>query len=348
MRRLYPNTIRKILIPMHMGIGDIIMFIPTLRSLKKYFTNSRITVAMRKRYMPLLRDTADEFIPFGGRDASLKDKVSFLLKIRSLRFDMVVKPYLGSTHIFIALSGIHQRVGFYSNRNFPLPFDFIFNRKTQMDQTGHQMDRNLGLFYAAGGIKPVRDFTLKIEHGEVSQAKELLKKSGIGEDDIKVAIAPKTAAEWKEWGVVNFDSVAEELIKRLGAKIILIGRNKGKEEFRNYMLDLFDKTTLIGAAAVLKECNLCITNDGGVMWLSSAVGAPVIAIYGPTDHNRTYPMGSKDRIIRKDLDCSPCYVARSGYIKAKKCKDRRCLKSIKPGEVIEEAINSLKKSLNSG
>lgn len=336
-----PAKIRKIFFPMNMGIGDIIMFIPTLRSFKRYFNNSVITVATRDRYMPLLRGIVDEFITFNGLDTTPKQRLSFLFEIRERHFDMVVKPYLGSTHIIIALSGIPNRVGYASCRDFPVPLDFIFNYRAVFDSNEHQIDRNLALFRAAGGTKPVRDLDINIEEKERLWAKEILRVNGVKEGDLKVAIGPETAAEWKEWGIANFDEVAGRLIERKDAKVVIVGLRKRIGRFRNQVVDLCNKTTLIEALAILKECHLSITNDGGVMWMSSAVGTPVIALYGPTDHIRTGPPNTKDVFIRKDLDCSPCYVSRSGYRKAKNCNDRRCLKLITPDDVVKLAMRKL-------
>jgi ADP-heptose:LPS heptosyltransferase len=335
-----PDTIKKMLIPIHTGIGDIIMFIPTLRSFKRYFRNSTLSVAARPKYKPLFRGIVDEFIPFAGIDASLKKKLLFMQEIRKSRFDMVVKPYLGSTHTIVALSNIPHRVGFSTSSDFPVPLDFIFNYKAKMDQTLHQIDRNLALFYAVGGREPTRDFSLKIEENKSEWAKNLLKKNGIEEGDFKVGIAPKSSVEWKDWGLTKFNRLADLLIEEKGAKVVLLGEKKNEEKIGNSVIDLCNKTNLIEAAAVIKECDLFISNDGGLAWLAQAVGTPVIVIYGPTDYARTHPVGPWDKIIRKELPCSPCYRTPKDYYKPKRCKERRCLSLITPGEVTREVIHS--------
>ncbi len=341
MEPINPKIIEKILIPIHMGIGDIIMFIPTLRSFKRYFGNSTISIAARPKYKSLFRDIADEFIPFAGTDVPLKEKLSFIEKIKKSHFDMVLKPYLGSTHIFIALSNIPYRVGFSTSPDFPVPLGFIFNYRAKMDQTLHQIDRNLALFYAVGGREPTRDLSLNIEENETEWAKDLLKNNGIGEGDFKVGIGPKTSVEWKEWGLAKSDRLAELLIEKKGAKVILVGKRKGEEKFRNSVVDLCNKTTLIEAAAVIRECNLFISNDGGLVWIAQAVGTPVVVIYGPTDYTRTRPLGPNDKIIRKDLPCSPCYRTPKDYYKPRRCRLRRCLSTITPDEVAEEVIKTM-------
>jgi lipopolysaccharide heptosyltransferase III len=44
-----------------------------------------------------------------------------------------------------------------------------------------------------------------------------------------------------------------------------------------------------------------IGNDAGITHLAAAVGAPVVAIFGPTDPARWAPRGNRVRIIAGDL-----------------------------------------------
>jgi ADP-heptose:LPS heptosyltransferase len=57
------------------------------------------------------------------------------------------------------------------------------------------------------------------------------------------------------------------------------------------------------------------------------VGTPVVALFGPTDPARTGPYGPGHRVIRRELDCSPCLK--------KRCETRRCMREIGVEEVLE-------------
>ena len=43
------------------------------------------------------------------------------------------------------------------------------------------------------------------------------------------------------------------------------------------------------------------------MHLAAAVGAPVVAIFGPTDPVLTGPYGDHHVVLRAGISCSPCF-----------------------------------------
>jgi len=77
--------------------------------------------------------------------------------------------------------------------------------------------------------------------------------------------------------------------------------------------------TLHGAAAV-------VCNDSGPMHLAAAMGGRVVAIFGSTEPLHTGPLGPGHRVIRRFVECSPCYL--------KECPiDLRCMTAVTVDEV---------------
>ena len=57
----------------------------------------------------------------------------------------------------------------------------------------------------------------------------------------------------------------------------------------------------------IKKCNAVLANDSGPMHIASAVGTPVLGLFGPTDPKLQGPFGAKNRYIHlKNLDCITC------------------------------------------
>jgi heptosyltransferase-2 len=60
--------------------------------------------------------------------------------------------------------------------------------------------------------------------------------------------------------------------------------------------------------ALLASCAFLVTNDSGPMHIGAAFGVPVVAIFGPTDWRKTSPWTERAKIVRVDVDCSPCHL----------------------------------------
>ena len=65
---------------------------------------------------------------------------------------------------------------------------------------------------------------------------------------------------------------------------------------------------MIELALLLKISKLVIANDTGPMHLAIALGTPVVAIFGPTHPGYTGPYGTKNKVVRVDVPCSPCFL----------------------------------------
>jgi ADP-heptose:LPS heptosyltransferase len=100
-----------------------------------------------------------------------------------------------------------------------------------------------------------------------------------------------------------------------------------------------DRMTLRQLGAMIKKCDLFLSNDTGPMHISVAVGTATIALFGPGNHVKFQPIGDKHALIRKDVPCSPCKQFTD------KCKDNICMKLITVDEVWEEASKRLNASI---
>jgi len=56
--------------------------------------------------------------------------------------------------------------------------------------------------------------------------------------------------------------------------------------------------TLPQLIALTRRIALCIGGDTGPLHLASALGRPVVGIYGPTDPSRNGPFGTRARVLR--------------------------------------------------
>jgi heptosyltransferase-2 len=86
-------------------------------------------------------------------------------------------------------------------------------------------------------------------------------------------------------------------------------KNKLNRLESNNLINLIGKTSLKDVAEILSHAECVVSNDSGLMHLSSAVDTPIVGIYGSSSPEYTPPLceESKREIIYKNLDCSPCF-----------------------------------------
>lgn len=153
----------------------------------------------------------------------------------------------------------------------------------------------------------------------------------------------------RRWLPLRFAQVGDALFEKWGAQIVILGSQAEVEvaaQIQSLMHHpatiLAGRTTLYQAGALLARCNLFIGNDGGLMNLAAAMGAPTIAIFGPTNAQAWQPFGlarGKSIIVQAEanLPCRPCLYRGKELGKRYGCAPRPCLTQISAEEVIAAA-----------
>jgi heptosyltransferase-2 len=121
----------------------------------------------------------------------------------------------------------------------------------------------------------------------------------------------------KRWPDTHYAEVAQHAIDK-GQQVWLFGSGKDREvtekirsaltkEAQTYCHNLAGSTTLIEAVDLLAACNTVVSNDSGLMHISAAVGAKVIAVYGSSSPDYTPPLTDKLTMVHTDIECRPCF-----------------------------------------
>jgi heptosyltransferase-2 len=136
-------------------------------------------------------------------------------------------------------------------------------------------------------------------------------------------VQAKTQCRWMVLGGAGDRALAESITSD-------IARATGEPP-----LNLAGRTSLRELAAVLKICDLVLTNDSGPMHLAAAVSTPVVAIFGSTAPELTGPeFSARAQVVRRPVPCSPCF--------RRECPiDLRCLRNIETEQVVTAALTCL-------
>jgi len=169
---------------------------------------------------------------------------------------------------------------------------------------------------------------------------------GIGSADKILAIHPAASCLSKIWPPERFAEATDKLADKYGFKIVIISAAKDlalaqgvERRLAHPAVNLAGKTSVSQLASILKRCALFISNDSGPVHIASALGVPVISIFGRNQAGlspkRWGPLGEKSAALHKPAGCIECL--------AHNCKKEfLCLKSISVDDVITAAENLLK------
>ncbi len=335
------NEARRLLIVKPSSLGDIVHALPTVHALRRRYPSSALTWLVKREWADVLEGNPDldrvlavDLSPRGWPEA--------VRAVRAGRFDLVVDLQgLLRSAVLGRISGSAARVGFANGREGS-PW-FYTHRVSVPDVSMHAVDRYLLVAKFLGASQPDQPaFPLPQDAAADARVEAWLKAEGITAGTPLAALNPSARWTTKRWPPESFAEVGDWL-QRQGARVLLVGgtgeRPVGDSVLRAMStgaVDLVGKTTMKELIALLRRVRVFITNDSGPMHLAAAVGAPVIALFGPTDPARTGPYGAGQRVLRHEVPCSPCF--------SRTCTNAtalECLTSIRPQRVIEAAAEVL-------
>jgi len=319
----------------------MVMSLPAMEALRDIFPNAFIAVLARPWVTPLMEHNpaVDQVIPFQKKVGILEKTVDIIRiskTIRKMQFDLAILFQNAFEAALIAyLSGIKYRIGFNTDgRRFLLSHVVIKDHDLLKH---HQVEHYLTLLRAMGWEAKTRDPVLTLNHEDMDFALSRLSSQGIKPDDRLIGLSPGAIfGPAKRWPPERFAVIGDWAAERWGAKTVLVGSagekdicKKVAQSMKNASIDLCGQTTLDEVMAVIKRCDLFVTNDSGLMHVAAALNVPTVAIFGSTDHVATGPRNPRARIVRHDLDCAPC-------LKRECPTHYDCMLGIEPEEVWKE------------
>jgi heptosyltransferase-2 len=159
-----------------------------------------------------------------------------------------------------------------------------------------------------------------------------------------VALAPGARWATKRWAPQRFAEVAESLAAE-GASLVLAGGPGDREAFAQLKAGLrapvaadLSSLSIEALAAALARVDLLVSNDSGPVHLASAVGTPVLALYGPTSTVRWGPR-PPGRSLSLALPCAPCSNHGGNRCPA---GHHRCMGDLTPAVVLAAAREMLR------
>ncbi len=310
------TNIKKILFITLTNIGDLVLTLPVLGVLKKEFPKASITVLAGSEAGEIVRaDSSVSDILIYNKRARLFDKLKLVSKLRSMAFDMAVDM---RHSLFPILVGAKYRTPIFKGS----------------DREIHRKKKHLNILSVMGISTEDAPFPSLFSREDRLRVNSILNKKGILSDDKIIAIAPGAKSHMKRWKIDGFMDVCLRLSKEADIVVAIIGDSNDKaigsqiianSESKAY--DLSGVFNLRELAYFLSLSKLLITNDSAPLHIAGLVDTPVVAIFGPTDHEKYGPISPGSVVLRKGVSCSPCEQAI--------CEsDLECMKQISSKDVL--------------
>ena len=326
--------IKKILFINFGGIGDEILFLPSILSVKKEFPNSEITLALEERSKGItsLTDVIDKTLI-----ANIKGRGKYytlgklLIKIWLGNYDMIISS--GSNKfisIFLFLTFIKWRYGYDTGALSRL----LLTKAVKLNRSQYAVNMYHDL------VTPITDNKTELPEFNVEkqpvESGTILIHPGVSKISAQMGMVKTiTPNEWAE--VIN------KLYENGKCRVLLVGgpddhdcietivKNVSSEKFEN----LYGKTkNLKELAELISSAEKFLCSDSAPLHIAVGLGVKTYVIFGSTDDTKLIPQNDKVIPIKADCSCPlrPCLWEK----RKTTCKNLDCLKI--PAEKIAETV----------
>jgi heptosyltransferase-2 len=338
----------KILVRATNWVGDAVMSLPALRALRQRFPQAHISILAKPWVADLYRREpfCDDLIPYTPR--TVTEKWSAARALRPRHFDTAILLQNAFEAAAIAyVAGIPQRIGYGRDGR-----GFLLTRAIPVPKLGeipkHESFYYLELLRRAGIIDdlPPND-AIRLEGAPLARVSGIDRFHQLGLGETVIGVSPGAAyGSAKRWLPERFADSAIRVANELNAAIAIFGSKDERDlcqlvgtsvsasivkPVRNFA----GETSLAEFIDLAAACRVYLTNDSGAMHIASALGVPTVAIFGATDDEATGPTGPLAKVVRQQVECSPC-------LKRECPIDHRCMTRVSAARVAETALEILK------
>ncbi len=156
-------------------------------------------------------------------------------------------------------------------------------------------------------------------------------------DGVCIVLAPGAAHATKRWPGTHWHEVVR-LLRGSEVPVVGVGTDAERSILKGAgVVDGFG-IGIDATAALMRRAHAVVANDSGLMHLATAVGTPVVALYGPTVAQfGFFPYQARAVVLERPLRCRPCSPYGSPHCPL---GHHRCMFDIEP-EAVAAAVVSV-------
>ena len=316
------------------SIGDIVLITPLLRALRTRHRDCYLAVVTKREYAPLLSDNPhlDQVIEYDG--GTLLTSLAAELRAGRFSHHLDLHDNLRSRALRWLVPGRWTR---YPRYRLARTLLIRTKRNVYPESTPPIPER----FFAAArelDVQPDgKPAEIHIKPSESRRADSWLEKHGLAQARPLVVAAPMAAHATKRWPVEAWRPLVHRIIEA-GGDVAVVGGPGDVAACQSVAQAGGDRAAssagvmgLQGTGAILHRARVVVSGDTGVMHMSTALGTPVVALFGPTvEPFGFFPYRAESTVLQRELRCRPC--SKMGG-PACPLGHHRCLRDITPDEV---------------
>ena len=350
------NEIKKILIMRSDGIGDFILSLPAMDTLRRSFPGAYIVLftsnwqeALAKKIRIfneiIIWDNSKNYYltcPTKFKYLSYR-MLRYIPRINSLKFDLAI-DYKGDlrNQIIMWLCSIRFRFGFTQRLG-----RFLLTHPTDYKKGIHKSTLYWQLISPLIDSVSMVPYNFVISKEDRQKAENFLLEEGVSEKDRIIVIHPVARWQAKTWPKEKFAKLSNLLLSLPLIKVIFIGAKEDLPaiiKIKNIMhgkpIISAERLDFLETAAIIQRAQLFVGNDAAPMHMANILNIQSIGLFGPTDPKTSGPQGEKSIVIRKIAGrCPGCFKNKPG-----KCLYPQdfCMDKISVEEVFDICMNYLK------
>jgi heptosyltransferase-2 len=312
------SEVRNILIVQTAFLGDVVLTLPLLQTVKQRFPAANIDMVVTPQAAGLLANRPDlrKAIVFDkrGKDTGIGGLLRLAALLRAGTYQLALVPHRSiRSAALVRFARVTRRIGFTTSAG-----GFLLTDRVRYEKKNHEVTRNLSLLLPLGiDIQEKVYPDLYPSDSDTRLVGQLLDNAGIDVNATLIGIAPGTVWNTKRWLKERFIELMIRL-QQSGYAVALIGGTEDKQlcdeivrsALPGNIASCAGKLTLLQSSSLIKRCRVVISNDSAPMHLAVASRTPVVVIYGATVPEFGFaPYGKQDVIVETSgLSCRPCSI----------------------------------------
>lgn len=346
-RRVVQGDPKAILLVKLHGIGNIVLLLPVLRRIRRRYPNATIDFLTFRSNEGILDGVCEvsqrHFFDRGGPWRFAASVFRVFTRLRKRKYDLVIDfdQFAYFSALASLFTGAPVRVGF---RNPTLRRHIAYTLPVVYLDMAH-VSKTFDRLADAVGVPPAPCVSRRIVIGEshVEEATALLAKAGIRAEGSRLVILhPGSSRNFilRRWPAQRFAALGRRLAVELGCDVVVTG-DEGEADLANAVcreipppsFTAAGSLSILGFAALCDRARLVVSNDTAAIHIASAMGTPVVGLYGPNTPYLYGPLGEDDMVFYAGLPCSPCFCNITSKISH--CRQSKCMDAITVDAVFE-------------